>query len=68
MQRAKPKKKTARHDVPPSFFSLFLGVLLGVGASEEMLMLSFLESRCWGAATDNSDERNNEFWEGEDQK
>jgi hypothetical protein len=39
-------------------------VLLGVGASEEMLMLSFLESRCEGAgrlsATDNDYERNNE--------
>ena len=43
-------------------FSTFFGVLLGVGASEEMLMLSFLESRCVGTrrllATDNNNERN----------
>ena len=42
--------KPARHDVPPSsFFSFFLGVLLGVGASVEMLMLSFFGSRWEGA-------------------
>ena len=44
LYRGRPAKGT-----PSSFFSLFLGVLLGVGASEEMLMFSFLESTSEGA-------------------
>ena len=38
-----------RKNPPSSFFSLFLGELLGVGASKEMLILSFFGSRCEGA-------------------